>query len=604
MKKIFFILIYLINFNLNSQSITQHPRILWLENQEVLIKENIKADQYWEGIHKKILQESSNIIKLPELERKQIGRRLLSVSREALRRVFYLSYSYRMTKDVRFLEKCESELINIANFADWNPSHFLDVAEMTMAIAIGYDWLFEDLKNDSKEKIKIAILEKGLNQSMNPKYNNWLKVSHNWNQVCNAGMTYGALAIFEDYPEISKEIINRAIESIKLPLEDYLPDGAYPEGFSYWGYGTSFHVLFLSALEKLQLIENRIEKGFQNTATYYLNMLGNSGLPFNYSDSGEGVGLNPTTFWFADKLNDPSLLFHQKNYFKDSNMVKNRILPASMIWGINLKLKNIKEPRNSYYLGNGKNPILLTRSGWNSKKDIFLGFKAGSPSVNHAHMDAGSFVLDMKGKRWAMDLPMQSYESLESKGVALWNREQNGQRWQVLRTNNFYHNTLTIDNQLQLVEGKAEFIKSINNNKFKGAVADLTPLYKNSLASAHRGVAILDNKRILVRDEVINNNNPSTFRWTMVSQAKPQKIDDNTILLTQGDQKIYLKVEGSTNFEIKFWSTDPVESFDEPNPGTIRVGFESQLKENEAANFSVLFFNKFQQIPKKSLSTW
>ena len=30
-------------------------------------------------------------------------------------------------------------MLAIAQFADWNPSHFLDVAEMTMGMAIGYD---------------------------------------------------------------------------------------------------------------------------------------------------------------------------------------------------------------------------------------------------------------------------------------------------------------------------------------------------------------------------------------------------------------------------------------------------------------------------------
>ena len=34
-------------------------------------------------------------------------------------------------------------------------------------------------------------------------------------------------------------------------MKDYGPDGAYPEGYGYWGYGTSFNVMFLSAVEKL-----------------------------------------------------------------------------------------------------------------------------------------------------------------------------------------------------------------------------------------------------------------------------------------------------------------------------------------------------------------
>jgi hypothetical protein len=32
--------------------------------------------------------------------------------------------------------------------------HFLDVAEMTMAVAIGYDWLYDDLSPASRAAIK------------------------------------------------------------------------------------------------------------------------------------------------------------------------------------------------------------------------------------------------------------------------------------------------------------------------------------------------------------------------------------------------------------------------------------------------------------------
>ena len=121
---------------------------------------------------------------------------------------------------------------------------------MTMAMSIGYDWLYNDLSETSIAIIKEAIIKKGIEPSLDEKNNSWLKVTHNWNQVCNAGMTYGALAIYEDNPQLAKQIINRAINSIVLPMKDYSPDGAYPEGYGYWGYGTSFNVMFISAIEK------------------------------------------------------------------------------------------------------------------------------------------------------------------------------------------------------------------------------------------------------------------------------------------------------------------------------------------------------------------
>jgi len=49
-------------------------------------------------------------------------------------------------------------MLAISQFSDWNPSHFLDVAEMTMAMAIGYDWLYNNMSRESRTIIKDAII--------------------------------------------------------------------------------------------------------------------------------------------------------------------------------------------------------------------------------------------------------------------------------------------------------------------------------------------------------------------------------------------------------------------------------------------------------------
>ena len=287
-----------------------HPRILMFKGEEVALKKTIASDKIWSDMQKIILDESNNLLTTEPVERIKIGRRLLDKSREALRRLFFLSYAYRTTGEQKYFQRAEKELLAISAFSDWNPTHFLDVAEMTMAVAIGYDWLYDNLTPASRAIIKDAILKKGLEPSLDPKYNSWLKVENNWNQVCNAGMTYGAMAIYEDEPALAGQIINRAIESIVLPMKDYAPDGAYPEGYGYWGYGTSFNVMFISAVEKLFKKDFGLSEmpGFLKTAGYLENMTGPSGNPFNYSDAGSKGGLNPAMFWFATKLKDPSLL--------------------------------------------------------------------------------------------------------------------------------------------------------------------------------------------------------------------------------------------------------------------------------------------------------
>jgi len=576
-----------------------HPRLLLLKGEEASIQKNISADKTWSKMHQAIVDESDNIINLAPVERIQVGRRLLDKSREALRRLFFLSYAYRLTKQPKYLQRAEKELLAISAFSDWNPSHFLDVAEMTMAVSIGYDWLHQDLSPSSRSAIKEAILKKGLEPSLDAKYNSWLKATHNWNQVCNAGMTYGALAIYEDQPELARNIINRAIETIVLPMQDYSPSGAYPEGYGYWGYGTSFNVMFISAIEKAFGKDFGLtgQPGFLQTAGYLQNMTGPSGNSFNYSDAGTGGELQPAMFWFANKSKDSSVLWVERNRLmqeETSKHVKDRLLPAIMIWGNGIKIEQISEPKSKVWVGAGKNPVALMRTSWTDPAAIYVGFKAGSVSVNHAHMDIGSFVMEADGVRWAMDFGMQNYESLESKGIRLFGREQDAQRWSVFRYTNKVHNTLTVNDQLQRVVGDAPLTGYASAPAFMSATTNMSEIYKGALASVNRGIAISNQQYVIVRDELETLPQESTVRWTMLTPAQVKITGKNRAELTKDGKKLILQVQEPAQVIMKTWSTDPPNDYDVSNPGTTLVGFEVKTPAQTKGTLTVLL------IPEKA----
>ena len=570
----------------------QHPRILLLNGEERQIEQSIANSPVWAKMHQTILTECDRTIGLPPIERIQIGRRLLDKSREALRRIFQLSYAYRITGQEKYFTRCEKELLTISNFSDWNPSHFLDVAEMTMAVSIGYDWLYPKLSEQSRKTIREAIVSKGLNQSLDPKYNSWLKVVNNWNQVCNAGMTYGALAVAEDYPELSKKMIDNALNTIHLPMDEYKPDGAYPEGFGYWGYGTSFNVMFLSAVEKVFSTDFGLTAtpGFMQTAGFYENMTAVSSLCFNWGDSGQRGDLSPAMFWFAQRNNDPSQLWIEKRYLEKedySSFVSDRLFPAVMIWGKDLPLDKITAPKYNVWKGQGANPVCMMRTSWTDPNAIYLGFKVGSPSVNHGHMDIGSFIMESEGSRWATDFGMQDYESLESKGIQVFGRTQDAQRWSIFRINNRAHNTLTINDQLQQVKGYAKIDKYSDKPDFMYAVSDISSVYENQLISANRGVAIVNQKFVVVRDELVAPDKPTTVRWTMLTSATVE-LGKNSITLTKEGHSLILKVDSPAQVTMKTWSTEPTTNYDAPNSGKTLVGFEMQLQPNQKQEIQVL----------------
>lgn len=577
---------------------SEHPRILLLEGQEQVVKEQINSNETWTKMHKAILAESENILQEEPQERIQIGRRLLSVSREYLRRVFYLSYAYRMTGDERFAKHAEAHMLKSAGFTDWNPTHFLDVGEMTMALAIGYDWLFDQLSDESKQIIREAIVEKGIRPSYNDDYNWFLSAEHNWNQVCNAGMTYGALAIMEDYPELADSVINRAFESIPLAMVDYGPDGAYPEGYGYWGYGTSFNMMFLSAVDTWFKDDRGLSQapGFLKTGSFMQNMLLPSNMCYNWGDCGSRGGLQPAMFWLAERNNDPSILWMEKNFLQTddySEFTRNRLLPALMIWGKDIPLDEINEPASKVYVAQGKNPVCLMRTSWSDSNAIFLGFKTGAASVNHAHMDVGSFVMEADGVRWALDFGSQSYESLESRGMSIFGRTQDAVRWTIFRLNNYSHSTLTFDNALQKVTGYAKIDKHSDKEEFMNAVSDITTMYDGQVKKAVRGVGIKNQNYVVVKDEIETLDKPTTVRWNMPTPANVE-LSENGATLTKDGKTLLLKVKGSATIKMRIWSTAPTTDYDAENPGTIMVGFECKLPANSKEEFEVLL------IPEKA----
>lgn len=202
-------------------------------------------------------------------------------------------------------------------------------------------------------------------------------------------------------------------------------------------------------------------------------------------------------------------------------------------------------------------------------------------------MDIGSFIMEANGERWAADLGSQNYESLESKGMSIFGRTQDAQRWTIFRLNNFPHNTLTINGELQQVDGYAKIDKSSNNDNFMFAISDISSVYNGQLKKAVRGVAIKDQQYVVVCDEVETLDKPAEVRWNMLTPANVELSKKGATLTIDG-KKLFLKVNGPNNIEMKTWSTAPTTDYDAENPGTIRIGFTCKVPANSAQTFEVI----------------
>lgn len=566
--------------------LADHPRLLLPKGAEKKLLKQINRDAVWKEVHTATLGEADRIHTLPVSERIKTGMRLLAVSRENLRRIFILSYAYRMTGQEKYLVRAEQEMLKAASFSDWNPSHFLDVGEMTMALGVGYDWLYPALSEASRRTIREAIVEKGFKPSYDTAYNWFVDAEHNWNQVCNGGLAFGAIAVAESEPEWAQKIIDRAIDKVRLPMRHYAPDGAYPEGPGYWGYGTLFNVLLIGGLESTFGTDYGLSQmpGFMQTGTYEMQMVSPLIKHFNYMDNSYEPESSSAPFWFYSKTQDPSVLCQQvSNFARDTakKYLKDRVLPAMLIWGAGAPMEKAVAPQETFWAGRGNTPVCVMRSGWGDPNARFVGVKLGSPSINHGHMDVGSFVFEADGVRWAIDLGSEDYNTTETRGVDLWNMAQQSQRWDVFRYNNRSHNTLTFNDKLQRVNGSAQIIESDSATARRFVKTDLTPVYAGQVDKVERTISLVDNDYLLIEDEITAGKNYTRMRWTLMTRATPKILSDNTVMLEQDGKRCLLKIESETPIVWRFEKTPTVNTFDSPNPDVTMVVFDTDLKRGE-----------------------
>ena len=546
--------------SLQALALPPHPRLFLPKGEEEALMKNIRADARWQKVHDVILAESETLTAQDNPVFKLNARKEMhQVGCETVRRMLFLAYSWRMTGEKRFLEKAESLAQDICRLKDWNPYHFLDVAEITVAASIAYDWLYDDLPAELRDALRKSIRDKALITSEtggagNPDYNlRWMDMTSNWGQICHGSLAIGAIAIYEDATDVCDRILERSADKIHLPMEaEYVPDGAYSQGIGYWGYGTMLNVMYLDAME-MNFGPESVEAleaipGFMQTGRYFSELLTNTQQSFSFCDNSTGDNLpEHCVFWFYKKTGDPTLLYHQKamldRWTDDPSFVHGsyaRHDPLMLVWGAGTgdgpcaDFASARQPDELFYIARGLNPICTMRSGWTAD-DIWVGFKAGNPSCPHGHMDVGEFMLEWAGIRWAEDLGSDSYGAFVSlKKGSLFNMNPDALRWNdLLRYNNFSHNTLTVNGEFQRLETKAEFCAHGAEKDNMYAVTDLTNTYAGALESAKRKVSLLDGRRVVVEDTLTARSfKDADVVWNLTTRASDFSFDKKSGVIT------------------------------------------------------------------------
>jgi len=479
--------------NLNKQS----PRLVLNKKIEKDLREKLKTDAVIQNVYKAIKLSAESVFEksiinldIPLEQRSQDNQ--LDISRDLLHRINMLAMVYRIEKDPRMLKRINEEVIAACNFPTWNPRHFLDVGEMSLAIAIAIDWTAGQLPESTVDLAKKSLIEKGIKPSWpgNGKNPGWAYGSNNWNQVCHGGMVAASIAVAEIEPELAAKTIHRAIDGMVYALAEYGPDGVYPEGATYWGYGTSFSVVTAAMFESAFGTDFGMldYPAFKESAVFRILSNAPSGLMYNFADCGERRSKNGdfTLAWFASKTGNKTF-FEKEMFLKlPEEMGKlSRLAGISLVWMAQYEEKG-EETIPAAWKGDGANPVVFFTGGKNGPHKYYFGGKGGRGTVNHGNMDGGSFVFELNGMRWSIDPGnYRSYGVIERTGFKLWSSCQECDRWKLLNKNNFGHSTISVNNQLHVVDGKATIV-DFKAGVRPEATIDMTATFKGQLRSASR----------------------------------------------------------------------------------------------------------------------
>jgi hypothetical protein len=536
----------------------ESPRLVLNKEIEKQLKNNLKTDPVVRNIYQGIKLNAESVFEksiinldIPMEQRSQNNQ--LDISRDLLHRVSMMAMVYRMEKDPRMLERINEEVIAACNFPTWFPKHFLDVGEMSLGIALAIDWVGEDLPKSTVDLAKKSLIEKGIKPSWpedgrNPR---WAYGHNNWNQVCNGGMVAASIAVAEIEPELAAKTIHRAIDGMINALGQYGPDGVYPEGATYWRYGTSFTVTTAAMFESAFGTDFGIldYPAFKESAVFRILSVGPSGLVYNFADCGERSSSNGdiTLAWFAAKTGNKTFFEKEKFMRPPEEMGKlSRLASPALVWIAQYEEKGDKAIPSAWS-GNGANPVVFFTGGEVDPNKYYFGGKGGNGAVSHGNMDGGSFVFELDGERWSVDPGNTGrYGLIERTGFGLWSSCQECDRWKLLNKGNFGHSTISVNNQLHLVDGKATIVDFKTGEKPEATI-DMTPTFAGQLKRASRRFLKDSPRSLLIEDIIELSLETKLITWQLITQADVEIVKGGALLKQSGKS---LKVENLSHPEL------------------------------------------------------
>lgn len=393
-------------FRMSSQD---HPYLFFTNDRIAQLKEQVKSDKQIKEAYRQIEQVAQQAL-LEDIPHAKVE---------------YLAMAYRVSGDRRYAQKIKEIIRRMGAKESLEPRDMLNrkpawtatlpTAHVNFQLSIGFDVIYNELSSGERLELAHAIYNAGIRTT----WNDWLSpetrfhainsMGHNYWSSCTAMMGIAAIAVAKEIPE-AIQWLDRACDALTAWVTfpgDVIQNkprnfdnGGYYESVSYANYGTSQYLYFRLALQNFDPKRPWPEKArLDSVADYYLYMC--------YPNTGD----------YLSSL-----------YFGDSSISANGEAVLKLLWALGFQKPDILWYLSQVRSGQQKEAMPLNspmgilytpdltatmlpslplsisynEMGWGSMRNSWeenatlLGVKCGH-TWNHAHADAGSFILYHKG---------------------------------------------------------------------------------------------------------------------------------------------------------------------------------------------------------------
>jgi len=431
------------------------PRLYFRPEDVPALRERFETDDTLRKARSALMEDAETALAadLPtETDTQDSHTGLLEAARTACEVIETCSFAHVIAGDGRFAERAVQAMAHFACFETWTAEQFrdfdpswqsaLETATFVQGYAAGIDWLGDALGDHDRRDICESVARLGVE----PLVRDWLSprtrvhaldsMGHNWWMWCVAAAGVGALALVDD-DDRAEHWLKLAVEGLgeffRYPgnvlqnkARSFDPDGGFYESLTYTDCTLRYYTYFMAALAHMfpeglhGLRFDRLHPELDGMADFMLHF----SYPCTPRKDSEAITRRLIPVNFGDHHH--GRLFHGEVAL----FLAKATGDGRYRWYFDRSSDGVRGPYQMLFYDPGVLPRpprdlpcsrALCGIGWASLRDSWeddatlLAAKCGD-TWNHAHADAGSFVVYAGGEPLLVDSGTCNYGRPEYKG--------------------------------------------------------------------------------------------------------------------------------------------------------------------------------------------